>query len=75
MTPYQEFKKKLGNTRPWDDIRPLVKTVLDEAAAVRLEICEKCPQFISLSKQCKEDGAFIRNKTTMQDARCPLGKW
>lgn len=75
MTPYEEFKKKLGNTRPWIDIRPMVKTVSDEASSVRLEICEQCPRYIGLTKQCKEDGAFVRVKTTMQDARCPLGKW
>lgn len=75
MTPYQEFKKKLGNTRPWDDIRPLVKTVSDEASAARYGICEQCPQFIGLSQQCKDDGALLRVKITLQDAKCPLGKW
>ncbi len=75
MTSYKEWKKSLGDTRPWNDIRPMVKTVSEEVASVRYGICEQCPQFVGLSKQCKIDGSLLMNKTKLQKIECPIGKW
>lgn len=75
MTPWQEYKKKLGNTRPWDAINPNVEKVSDELASERYEICQACPRLVKLTKQCKECGCFMNVKVKLKEAVCPLGKW
>jgi hypothetical protein len=74
MTPWQEYKNKLGATRPWDAVNPKNHTT-DEEAASRLGICEKCPSLLGLTHQCKECGCFMKIKVKLKKAECPLGKW
>jgi len=47
----------------------------EEVAKERLEICYGCEHFIQLSKQCKKCGCFMRLKTKLKEATCPIGKW
>jgi Cu2+-containing amine oxidase len=75
MTPWQEYKKKLGTTRPWDIVNPNKEHSTDEEAASRLGICEKCPSLLALTHQCKECGCFMKIKVKLKEAECPLGKW
>lgn len=75
MTPWQEYKKKLGQTRPWDVINPNVQHVSEEQAISRYSICEQCPSLIKFTHQCKECGCFMKLKTKLEKAECPLGKW
>lgn len=72
--PWQEYKKKLGTTRPWDLITDAPKT--DEAVAFeRLAMCQECPHFLKLTKQCKQCGCIMPMKVKLRDATCPVGKW
>jgi rRNA maturation endonuclease Nob1 len=41
----------------------------------RWEICKACPRFFAPTGQCKECGCFMRIKTRLPDATCPIGKW
>lgn len=41
----------------------------------RLEICRECPRFFKPTASCKECGCFMRVKTLLADATCPLEKW
>ena len=75
MNAWQEYKKKLGTTRPWDMVNPLANRASDELAAKRYEICEACPRLVKLTKQCKECGCFMNMKTKLAEAVCPIGKW
>lgn len=75
MTPWQEYKKKLGTTRPWDMFNPNVEKISEEEANVRLAICEECPELIKITKQCKQCGCFMNAKTKIKNATCPLNKW
>lgn len=75
MTPWQEYKKKLGETRPWDVVNPNVEHVSDQEAATRLAVCTSCPSLIKFTHQCRECGCFMKLKTKLQKAECPLGKW
>lgn len=75
MTPWQEYKKKLGETRPWDIINPNTEHVPEEEAKKRLSFCENCPSLIKFTHQCKECGCFMKLKTKLKYATCPLGKW
>ena len=39
----------------------------------RLFVCSACP---ALSEHtCKHCGCFVRCRASLQDKRCPLGKW
>jgi Family of unknown function (DUF6171) len=72
---WQEYKKKLGTTRPWDLVRPNTEYSSQELAAERIEICEKCPRLTPVTYQCKECGCFMKIKVKLQKAACPLEKW
>jgi hypothetical protein len=41
----------------------------------RLAICNKCPWFNKRLAKCKKCGCFMKLKTTLQDAKCPIGEW
>ncbi len=41
----------------------------------RLQICNTCPWFNKRLAKCKKCGCFMRLKTTLQNAKCPIGKW
>ena len=41
----------------------------------RLAICNTCPQLNKKLMQCRKCGCFMKLKTTLQQAKCPLGKW
>lgn len=72
---WQEYKKKLGDTRPWDVINPSVERASEEEAESRMNICLECPELIGLTKQCKQCGCIMPAKTKLLKAVCPIGKW
>ena len=41
----------------------------------RLDICKSCPELIRFTGQCKKCGCFMKIKTRLQGATCPIGKW
>lgn len=75
MNAWQEYKKKLGTTRPWDFVRPSTEYATEETEVERYAICEQCPSLTSTTKQCKECGCFMKMKVKLKEAVCPLGKW
>ena len=75
MNAWQEYKKKLGVTRPWDFLNPSVERATDDQAASRLSICETCPSLIRATHQCKECGCLMKLKVKLAHATCPLDKW
>ena len=75
MSAWNEYKKKLGTTRPWDLLNPNEEKVSDEEASKRFSICEECPELIKITKQCKQCGCFMKLKTQLKEAKCPIGKW
>lgn len=75
LTPWQRYKKNLGETRPWDLLNPNVEHAADEQQKARMDICNSCPELIPLSKQCKKCGCIMPLKTKLKAATCPLGKW
>lgn len=75
LSPWQQWKENLGDTRPWDLIDPRTPLVKEEVSDERYSICLECPELIQLTKQCKKCGCFMLGKTKLQKATCPLGKW
>lgn len=41
----------------------------------RLSICNTCSWFNKRLAKCKKCGCFMRLKTTLETASCPVGKW
>jgi hypothetical protein len=75
LTPWQKYKQNLGDTRPWDLLNSNTKYVTDEVFSDRLNVCKSCPEFISLTTQCKKCGCVMKFKTKLENATCPIGKW
>jgi len=61
--------------RPWDLFNKNIEKVLPQIRQERMSICKDCPEFISLTGQCKECGCLMSAKTKLPNASCPLGKW
>jgi hypothetical protein len=75
MSKWQEYKEKQGKSRPWDLLNPNIENVSDNERDRRYDLCIDCPEFIRLTKQCKQCGCFMNLKTRLSNASCPLGKW
>lgn len=61
--------------RPWDLLNPNIGRVSDEVRESRLSICESCPFYVKLTKQCTKCGCFMPAKTGLPHASCPEHKW
>jgi hypothetical protein len=75
LTPWEQYKKNLGDTRPWDLVNPNVEWADEEIAKKRYSICKGCPELIKLTSQCKKCGCLMKMKTKLEKATCPLQKW
>ena len=75
MNAWQEYKQKLGTTRPWDALNPKVEHATEEIQTSRWSICEQCPRLLKATSQCKECGCFMKIKVKLKEAVCPLDKW
>ncbi len=75
LSPWEQWKKNLGETRPWDVLNPNTEYVEPSVAEERFSICKACPQLIAATHQCKQCGCFMALKTKLSKAVCPLGKW
>lgn len=60
--------------RPWD-LFLKKERANEEIRQKRLNICQECPEFIKLTKQCKKCGCFMEQKVKLPEANCPLLKW
>lgn len=61
--------------RPWDLFNKKKGRVDSETYKKRIEICSQCPELISKTFQCKKCGCFMKQKSKLSDASCPLNKW
>jgi hypothetical protein len=69
------MSKKNKTVKPWDLLNPNKEHATDQEAQTRYNICDWCPEFISLTKQCKKCGCLMHLKVKLKEASCPLGKW
>jgi hypothetical protein len=74
-TPWQKYKEKLGDTRPWDIFNPDTDYVDNTISEKRYGVCLSCPELTKTTKQCKQCGCLMVLKTKLANAECPLGKW
>ena len=83
-TPWQIYKennKKLiedfssREVKPWDFLNPNTEYAESSLSEERFSICQSCPELIKLTSQCKKCGCFMKIKTKLLHATCPLEKW
>jgi len=75
MSKWNDWKKNLGEARPWHLLDSEKRIEDEEVPKNRLEICLSCPRLVSLTKQCLECGCYMPAKVHLINAECPLGKW
>jgi hypothetical protein len=80
-TPWQIWKEKQAadavnrSPRPWDLLNPEIGRVEEEEYQRRLDMCLNCEHLIKLTTTCKKCGCFMKEKTKLPHASCPVGKW
>lgn len=47
----------------------------EEIRNQRLSICDSCEHLFKPTSSCKKCGCFMKLKTWIGPARCPIGKW
>lgn len=75
LTPWQRYKKNLGEARPWHLLNPNNEQVSEEIYKKRMEICNNCTHFLNVTKQCKKCGCVMPLKAKLHIATCPMSKW
>lgn len=58
-----------------DWIKPSTPRADEDLAQYRLKICQSCEFFKVNGSRCKKCGCFMKIKTTLEMAKCPVGKW
>lgn len=48
---------------------------VEEIIKKRFDTCTQCEFFIRVTTQCKKCGCFMKAKTKLEHAKCPVGKW
>lgn len=63
------------DVKPWDLLNPNQPRSQEELVNSRLEICRACEFFRPKTETCRKCGCFMKLKTMLQNAKCPVGKW
>jgi hypothetical protein len=58
-----------------EHLRESAKPLSEEERNVRFDVCLTCEHLIHLTNQCKKCGCFMKAKTYIPSAECPVGKW
>lgn len=61
--------------RPWDLFNKKMGRVDSDIYMERIAICQSCPELLKATFQCKRCGCFMKQKSKLADASCPLKKW
>lgn len=71
---WNEWKKNLGESRPWHLLDPEKKIRSKEIINKRMSLCTSCEFFLP-TKQCSKCLCFMPAKVHLSNADCPIGKW
>lgn len=75
MNSWDEWKKSMGDSRPWHLLDPNRRIKDESVIKNRMDICNSCEYLIKATKQCSKCGCFMVLKTTLANAECPENKW
>jgi hypothetical protein len=73
MSAWSEYKKKVGDTKPWDSTN--IQKATEEEFQERIDKCKACDKFIKSTEQCFECKCVMTIKAKVKDSTCPLNKW
>lgn len=65
----------MDEVKPWDLLNPNKPRSSEELAEYRLEICNSCEFFRPRPQTCRKCGCFMKLKSALEQAKCPIGKW
>jgi hypothetical protein len=74
MSKWEEWKKAVGDTRPWHIFDPNKHVSDNKIAENRLSICKGC-EFYLKTTQCSKCNCIMPVKVQLAEAECPIGKW
>ena len=63
------------DVKPWDLFNPNQPRSQEDLVNSRLKICRGCEYFRPKTETCRKCGCFMKLKTTLENAKCPIGKW
>ena len=63
------------DVKPWDLFDKNQPKSEEELIAYRLDICRQCEFFRARTEQCKKCKCFMKLKTRLKNAHCPINKW
>lgn len=63
------------DVKPWDLLNSNSPRSEEDLVNSRLEICRSCEFFRARTETCKKCGCFMKLKTKLHNAKCPIGKW
>ena len=63
------------DVKPWDLLNPNQPRSAEELHEARLAICRGCEFFKPKTERCGKCGYFMKLKTKLENAKCPVGKW
>lgn len=66
---------KNSEVGPMDLVNPNTEWASEEKSSNRFDICKTCPELVKFTSQCKKCGCFMKVKTKLEKAECPVGKW
>ena len=73
---YTIYMGKVGDdVSIWDLLNPNMPRSERIEMERRYAICQECPFFMKGSKRCSKCGCFMKLKTSLEQAKCPVHKW
>ena len=63
------------DVKPWDMLNPNEPRSQEDEFNRRMDICKACPFFVVRTQQCRKCGCFMKLKTKLERASCPIKKW
>lgn len=71
---YMSDETNVPDVKPWDLFNGSERSP-EELAEYRFSICSGCEFFKKNGNRCKKCGCFMKLKTQLAAAKCPIGKW
>jgi hypothetical protein len=62
------------DVKPWDLFNGSARSP-EELSEYRLEICRSCEFYKPKFNKCSKCGCFMKLKTSLLEAKCPIKKW
>ena len=63
------------DVKPWDLFNPNQPRSQEDLVNSRLKICRGCEFFRPKTETCRKCGCFMKLKTMLENAKCPIDKW